>query len=367
MNINRNNYEFFFLLYIDRELNAEEMLAVENFLEENPDLRVEMDMLSSTILPEDQVAAVFPDKSKLYRTADTSSPVSILNYESYFVQYADDELNNEEKAATEKFVYDNPEFQAEFELIQQAKLVPDNTVVFPGKEKLYRGNSTTVRPMFPVWTRYAAAAMVLLMAGLFWLGRQAETSQINISQQGSIATNQSQATIQPAEIVDSKTTPGELPSEQTAVAENSRPTAVSEVTFRNDESTTQLAVLNQPLIKQEVKLEASVPGQTTNTKLPVGTSIAAKVEEPAEGSLAINSLSTTDNSVIPVQIDDEPVIVVAVNDNSRDDDTFSPGKEIIRKTPLRGLLRKAGRIVGKTNPFSEDRAKGGVFTASNEQ
>ena len=366
MNINRNNYELFFLLYIDRELNADEMHAVENFLEENPDLRVEMDMLSGTILREDQAAAVFPDKSKLYRTTDTSNPVSILNYESYFVQYADDELNNEEKAATEKFVYDNPEFQAEFELIQQTKLVPDNTVVFSGKEKLYRGSSTTVRPMFPVWTRYAAAAMVLLMAGMFWMSRQSDLTNSNQSQQGSIATNQSQSTKQPAEAVESIPTPGELPSEQTTLAASSKPTAVSENTLSNDESTSRLAVISQPQKIQEVKLEASVPDQTTNTKLPVGTSIALKVEEPAKGSLAINNV-TTEKTVIPVQIDDEPVIVVAVNDNSRDDDTFSPGKEIIRKTPLRGLLRKAGRIVGKSNPFSEDRAKGGVFTASNEQ
>ncbi|MCU0384788.1 MAG: hypothetical protein MUE38_02090 [Flavihumibacter sp.] len=367
MNINRNNYEVFFLLYIDRELNAEEMQSVENFLEENPDLQVEMNMLTSTILPEDQLAPVFPDKSKLFRTSDTSSPVSILNYESFFVLYADDELSNEEKAATEKFVYDNPEFQAEFELIQQAKLIPDNTVLFPGKEKLYRGQSATVRPLFPVWTRYAAAAMILLMAGMFWMSRQTETSNSNTSQQGSIATNQSQSTKQPAELGESETTPRETPSEKNVLAENSSETAVSENALSNNESTTELAVISQPLIKQEVKLEASVPDQTTNTKLPVGNSIAAKVEEPATGSLAINSVTTIQKSVIPVQIDDEPVIVVAVNDNSRDDDTFSPGKEIIRKTPLRGLLRKAGRIAGKTNPFSEDRAKGGVFTASNEQ
>lgn len=367
MNINRNNYEVFFLLYIDRELNAEEMQAVDNFLEENPDLQVEMNMLSGTILQEDQLAHVFPDKSKLFRTADTSSPVSILNYESFFVQYADDELNNEEKAATEKFVYDNPEFQAEFELIQQAKLVPDNTVVFPGKEKLYRGKSTTVRPIFPVWTRYAAAAVVLLMAGLFWMSRQAETSNSTNSQQGTIATNQSQTTKQPAEFVESQTTPPEIPSEQRALAENSGSIAESEKTFRNDESSTKLAVNSQPLIKQETKLEASVPDQTTSTNSPVGNSIAAKVEEPAERSVAINRLTATETSVIPVQIDDEPVIVVALNDNIRDDNSFSSGKEIIRKTPLRGLLRKAGRIVGKTNPFAEDRAKGGVFTASNEQ
>ncbi|MBL7768461.1 MAG: hypothetical protein JNK20_05790 [Flavipsychrobacter sp.] len=356
MNINRNNYEVFFLLYIDRELNAEERQAVESFLRENPDLQMEMDMLASTTLPEDLSSAVFPDKSKLYRTEDTSSPVTILNYESYFVQYADDELNNEEKAATEKFVYVNPEFQAEFELIQQTKLSPDNTLVFPGKDKLYRKESANIRPLFPVWIRYAAAAMVILTLGLFWMSRQEGASDLSNSQPGVIAKNPVQQTEQPAETIASGKTPGESVPEQYELAKNSRPVPVA----------TETTVEVKPE-KQGSKLEASLPEQSAIAKIPGSNTIAEKIEDPIAGSLAINSLAANEKAIIPVQIDDEPVIIVAVNDNSGDDNSYAPGKELIRKTPLRGLLRKAGRIVGKTNPFSEDRAKGGVFTASNEQ
>lgn len=368
MNINRNNYEVFFLLYIDRELNAEERQAVESFLRENPDLQMEMDMLASTTLPEDLSSAVFPDKSKLYRTEDTSSPVTILNYESYFVQYADDELNNEEKSATEKFVYANPEFQAEFELIQQTKLSPDNTLVFPGKDKLYRKESANIRPLFPVWIRYAAAAMVILTLGLFWMSRQEGASDLSNSQPGVIAKNPVQQTEQPAETIASGKTPGESVPEQYELAKNSRPVPVAlNETTGEVKSEKQIAFNDPSLQKQGSKLEASVPEQSAIAKIPGSNTIAEKIEDPIAGSLAINSLAANEKAIIPVQIDDEPVIVVAVNDNSGDDNSYAPGKELIRKTPLRGLLRKAGRIVGKTNPFSEDRAKGGVFTASNEQ
>src|SRR5579864_6725444 len=50
MEINRNNYESFFLLYLDRELNPSEMLEVENFVTANADLQKEFSLLSQTIL-----------------------------------------------------------------------------------------------------------------------------------------------------------------------------------------------------------------------------------------------------------------------------------------------------------------------------
>ncbi|MEI2710378.1 MAG: hypothetical protein V9E96_15395 [Chitinophagaceae bacterium] len=39
MNINRNNYEEFFLLSIDGELNSQDEQALNNFLQANTDLQ----------------------------------------------------------------------------------------------------------------------------------------------------------------------------------------------------------------------------------------------------------------------------------------------------------------------------------------
>jgi hypothetical protein len=56
MDISRNNYETSFLLYLDRELGPAEMLKVEKFLTENPDLQKEFELLQQTIfLPEEIV------------------------------------------------------------------------------------------------------------------------------------------------------------------------------------------------------------------------------------------------------------------------------------------------------------------------
>ena len=70
--INRNNYEEFFLLYTDDELNAAEKRAVEEFVEQHPDLKIELEMLQQSILPAEPL--VFHEKELLLKN-------SSLNYQ----------------------------------------------------------------------------------------------------------------------------------------------------------------------------------------------------------------------------------------------------------------------------------------------
>ncbi|MDP4213895.1 MAG: hypothetical protein Q8926_14865 [Bacteroidota bacterium] len=65
MDINRNNYENFFLLYLDRELNETERKEVEKFLFENTDLQKEFTLLQNTIQRPADI--VFEQKELLYR------------------------------------------------------------------------------------------------------------------------------------------------------------------------------------------------------------------------------------------------------------------------------------------------------------
>ncbi len=65
MDINRNNYESFFLLYLDRELSAADKHEVEKFLIENSDLQKEFALLQQTILIHDDT--IFEPKELLFR------------------------------------------------------------------------------------------------------------------------------------------------------------------------------------------------------------------------------------------------------------------------------------------------------------
>ena len=86
MTINRNNYEQYFLLWVDGELSPEEMIAVERFIEEHPDLAEELSLLQDTkLVPEEQV--VFKGKEQLLK--QSTNEISLNNYETWFLLFID--------------------------------------------------------------------------------------------------------------------------------------------------------------------------------------------------------------------------------------------------------------------------------------
>ena len=78
MEINRHNYEMFFLLYADNELDAAERKVVEAFVVLHADLKEELQSLVQTRLSADEIIP-FLHKAALYKS--TSSLITIHNYE----------------------------------------------------------------------------------------------------------------------------------------------------------------------------------------------------------------------------------------------------------------------------------------------
>ncbi|MGN6294413.1 MAG: hypothetical protein ACTHMV_16815 [Chitinophagaceae bacterium] len=156
MNIDRHNYEEFFILYLDNELTAEERRRVEDFAAANPDLKEELDLLlQSKLVPDTTI--VFNGREELLKQ---ESPISSHNYTEWLLLYADNELDPAHKAALEQWIAQNPAASQELELLQKARLQPDETIVFADKHLLYRKEEGRVIPIR--WWRMVAAAALLL-------------------------------------------------------------------------------------------------------------------------------------------------------------------------------------------------------------
>jgi hypothetical protein len=184
--INKDNYEEYFLLYVDNELTPAEKASVEAFIEEHPGLKTELDMFLATRLDMEDVK--MEGVEDLYKY-DEKDLINGGNIEEFQVLSIDNELTNEEQEALDSFHKNHPEAASNFEWLKKTKL-PVEEIAFPDKSSLYRTEKKPASIISITWIRYAAAAAVILLAGLFWISN--DSNEITPAQQAEVREAESQ-------------------------------------------------------------------------------------------------------------------------------------------------------------------------------
>lgn len=360
--ITRDNYEEYFVMYIDDELNAAERSAVEFFLQQNPDLEEELIMLQQSVLrPDEQI--VFKQKESLLKDTSTQGLVNENNYEEYFVLYGDDELTNEEKDTVELFVYKHPQYQEEFELIQQVKLVPDNTLTFPDKTYLFRTEEDDRRVIAFAWWRLSAAAVALLVLGS--LGWYIYTNNHHEAGEPVASTNgyPEKNTLPKDKAINHFNTP------KAAIIDNNNNIAHVEAPVVTDKK----PAVTVPEKQQPVQQKAIVVNEKKNTSVPRNIQPAINVTPESEPQMIAG---TDDKDITPKPLKitvghsytapavnsniiqksvNEPLAVTTMAAVMPDETTEQNKTYVlntsINKTPLRGFFRKVSRVVDRvTSP-----------------
>lgn len=379
MNITRHNYEDFFLLYIDNELSIADRKAVEEFVAQNQDLAQELVMLQETMLqPDDKM--VFANKEALMQPLTGETTIDIINYSEFFVLYADNELTNSEKAAVEEFVYNNPQFQEEFELLQQVKLSPDTSIVFGNKEILYRKEEDNKVVPFR-WWRVAAAAILLLLAGLFWLNSRKEKTDTLAGTNGTNKqNNQAVVPVTPPvnkanEAINPQPNNGTTQQETIAAVKEKEQPANNEPGNKNNkvvvpvkDNKQQVAVNNSQRVKKE---EAVLPVPVEKEKPLIA---AVNNDKDLKGTTVVKgaNANTATAQIIAArpQIIDQATDYPVEGDKTKDVWTTADNSENVevlntsvnKQTPLRGFFRKASRFIAKkTNRGEDDGNRRGIL------
>jgi hypothetical protein len=158
MYINRNNYEDFFLLYADGELRADERKTVENFVAENEDLKVELEMLQATVLPAEEI--FFADKSFLYKEIIFDNAM-----QQQLLLKIDNELNEKDLIMVDELLASDAETNKEYNILLSTKLDASEKIVFENKHLLYKKEKDNV--VVFRFARWATAAAIIGF-GLFF-------------------------------------------------------------------------------------------------------------------------------------------------------------------------------------------------------
>src|ERR1700761_8881559 len=130
MNITRHNYESYFLLYIDNELSAAEMNDVELFIQQNPDLKRELQLLQKTVLLPDSISF---NKDSLLKEETINAEI-----QEKLLLLLDNELSEDDKQELTALIGTDKTISKEWELLQQLKLPETASIVFEDKQSLYR-------------------------------------------------------------------------------------------------------------------------------------------------------------------------------------------------------------------------------------
>ena len=367
--INRNNYEEYFLLYIDNELDAASKLLVENFVQQNADLEVELQMLNQLKALPDEI--VFDDKEILLRTEGNS--INEANYEEYFLLYIDNELSATKRAEVEMYVLQHPKLQDEFTTLKQAVFTAEN-INYGDKQTLYRTEKRRVVPI-KIWRLAAAAIFIGVSAFGVWLSQQSssniEVASVKPHQQNQLKENI--ATIKPVDSIEITEPQQQLTAQQKNVFDE-QPSIIKKEKLIKNEVAAAKNKKDKPVINDVAEnkvAENKNDIEEFRIQKPVIThnNIARQQKEPPS---TINDVAEVpenveqkQNNVASIQTGNQPannytiypVAYKEINTND-EDNSLHVGILDLNKTKVKNLFKKAGRIFGnKANDLADKDGK----------
>lgn len=349
--INRNNYEQYFLLWVDGELSPEEMMAVERFIEEHPDLAEELSLLQDTkLVPEEQV--VFKGKEQLLK--QSTNEISLNNYESWFLLFIDNELSKSDCQKVELFILQHPQLQAEFELLQATKLAPEEWV-FKNKEILYREEKQKRPVVYMRWMRYAVAAAMIGLVATVWMiaptNQLKNTIEIEGVQPEVVGTQPANTKYNVARSNEQspKNSFGQIDSNQPVQTTASINNTVSEQPI-NGNNNLVASINNETVIKKEQATARTEQNPIETVKTATTTHVIAGKNEIETNQGANIEPAETKTDAASEEV--KPVFT-ALEDADEDKSLFIGALEI-NKDKLRGLFRKAGTLFRSKAKQEED-------------
>jgi len=351
ININRNNYEHYFLLWVDGELSPEEMVAVERFIDEHPDLAEELSLLQDTkLVPDEQI--IFTEKERLLK--QSTNEISFNNYESWFLLFIDNELSIADRQKVELFVLQHPQLQNEFELLQATKLAPEEWV-FKNKEILYQKEEQKRPVVYMRWLRYAAAAVMIGLMATVWM--VAPTNQLKTPLEINGAEPEMVGT-QPEKKSDKSETREDQTPANSSVQINPKTSLQTQDPINNTIKEQPLVsnnslitiIDNEPVKKEEQTIARVEQNPIQAEKIVPVTNVVAGRNDIENNQGANIEPAESKNDTAPEEV--KPVYT-ALEDSDEDKSLFIGALEI-NKDKLRGLFRKAGTIFRSKAKQEED-------------
>jgi len=179
MNISRDNYEKYFLDYLEGDLDPDSVAELKLFLLQNPDLEEELQGFEEISLEPENI--VFTEKKMLFKPEISDLIINESNFDDLCIARLEGDLTQDEAEAFDTYLGQNPEKQKEYDLFKQTVLKPDQSDIFENKRSLKRYSIKTVRSRIIYYIASAAASVIILFSVIYTLWDNEQSNAIHIA------------------------------------------------------------------------------------------------------------------------------------------------------------------------------------------
>jgi hypothetical protein len=179
MKINRENYEAYFLDYLENNLSPELVAELMVFLEDNPDLKSELESFENIQLEPENSIRFDGKKTLMKKDLKRTENISGENYEEMMVARLEGDLTRDQNEEMNAFLAKNPALKLEYNLLKQTFLTAPE-IQFEDKESLKKKGIWVSYRKPIIYTLYAAAS-ILLLIGLFFTFDRPDQNRIATS------------------------------------------------------------------------------------------------------------------------------------------------------------------------------------------
>jgi hypothetical protein len=165
MEINRNNYQAWFLDFRDNSLDAKQQQGLATFLQNNPDLQDEFLDFKT-----DSLCIISPDEALVFDTKQKLKKIEIVpvgnigqdNYEDFIIGHLEHDLDDSQQSEFAIFKAINPAVESEIIFFKHTFLNADVRLSYPAKDQIKKSVSL-VPPRQYILAGLSIAALLVLV------------------------------------------------------------------------------------------------------------------------------------------------------------------------------------------------------------
>lgn len=256
--ITHDNYEEFYLDYLEGNLSGDMLLAFEAFLDAHPDLRIDESPLP---LIEAEEATFDPIRKLALKQGIDLNDLTAETLDFFLIARQEGQLNADQEAQLNHWLEANAHYRQDARLYALTTLQPDYNEVFTAKEDLKKPVGGRV---IPLWTAGLAVAAGLALFFTFNIGNN-PVSPVNHSGGNSIAVEHSDSLKDNNNTADSARLGNQASNQNTEKTEKRKnrektfyPTQIRHDNEQKKEITPRRRIIQQRNILQEGTILASL-------------------------------------------------------------------------------------------------------------